>query len=226
MNKTDKPILVGERISIYPRGKKKIYNATFWHAGKHCRRTLGTRNAKIARQRALELDRRIFTGTSVSPSWSESGIQLMSVEQAVTDFIEYKITEGCRRKTIVKYRGMLELFKKFVSERNVQAMSEITLLLIDKFQIQRRQAIAATSLHNEGVMLKTFLYWCKQRKLIAENPLEGVNYKRPRKEPRGGPSLQQVNEILANASEIRFPVLAVLAFTGMRSGECRNLRPG
>ena len=30
MTDSPKPILVGERVRIYPRGKKKIYTADFW----------------------------------------------------------------------------------------------------------------------------------------------------------------------------------------------------
>ena len=62
MTEPSKPILIGERVRIYPRGKKKTYCADFWFDGKHQRRSLKTRNLKIARQKALQLEARLITG--------------------------------------------------------------------------------------------------------------------------------------------------------------------
>ena len=48
---TDKAdrIRVGDRVSIYPRGKKKIWCADFWRDGKHCRMSLETANKRACR---------------------------------------------------------------------------------------------------------------------------------------------------------------------------------
>jgi len=35
---------VGDRVTIYPRGKKKTYVADYWLDGRHCRKSLGTTN--------------------------------------------------------------------------------------------------------------------------------------------------------------------------------------
>ncbi len=56
MKEPKKRILVGERVYIYPRGKTKIYCADFWYDGKHHRRSLKTRNLKVARQKAIQLE--------------------------------------------------------------------------------------------------------------------------------------------------------------------------
>ena len=53
---------VGDRVTIYPRGKKRILTAEFWHAGQHRRKSLGTSNRKVARRRALEIEHQLQRG--------------------------------------------------------------------------------------------------------------------------------------------------------------------
>jgi hypothetical protein len=48
MELMNEKIRVRDRVTIYPRGKKGIYCADFWHQGKHRRSSLKTRNRKVA----------------------------------------------------------------------------------------------------------------------------------------------------------------------------------
>jgi len=97
--------------------------------------------------------------------------------------------------------------------------------LFSRLRAHRRPLIGDKSIHHEGVLLKRFLGWCRQRKLVAENPLAETKFRRPRPPRRGGPTLEQINVILNAADDRRRRILAVLAFTGMRSGECQHLHP-
>lgn len=49
-------VRVGDRVTIYPRGKKKTWCADFWREGLHCRQSLGTANKKVALRRAMKLE--------------------------------------------------------------------------------------------------------------------------------------------------------------------------
>jgi integrase len=69
------------------------------------------------------------------------------------------------------------------------------------------------------------LRWCCRRHWLAAHPLADVKLRKPVLEPRGGPSLEQVNSILSAARGHLKLVFAMLAFTGIRSGECQRLRP-
>jgi integrase len=69
------------------------------------------------------------------------------------------------------------------------------------------------------------LGWCAERKLIDQNPLASRKFRRPRQKPLGGPTLDQINQVLKHSAEIRVPLLAVLALTGMRASECCYLKP-
>lgn len=111
-------------------------------------------------------------------------------------------------------------------ERRYQHFEPLYLLpgrLVDQFRSHTKPDLAPVSMHKEIVCLKSFLKWAKARKLVTNNPLQDVQYKRPRSTPRSGPNLEQINRILKNAPPSRQPQLAILAFTGMRSSELRHL---
>ena len=218
MTEPSKSILIGERVRIYPRGKTQIYCADFWYDGKHQRRSLKTRNRKIARQKALQLEASLLEGEFQPAPIS------MVLDKAIEVYLEYVKTENRRPKTIVKYKGFFKVFRAFAERNNVYRLSQVTLALVDKYRAFRRPDLSIKSMHNEAVMLKSLLKWAKQRKYLKENPLAEMKFERPRLEPRGGPTQVQVERILKTASEPRRTQYAVLALTGMRSGELQRLR--
>ncbi len=79
-------------------------------------------------------------------------------------------------------------------------------------------------MHKEGTTIKRFLKWCVDRIFIKKNPLKKSVFKKPKTKVNNVLTLVLVNLILAKATKIRFPVFAMLAFTGMRTSELRNLR--
>ncbi len=223
MNDEQTRIPVGQFTTIFKRGKKGTYTADFHHNGKHCRRSLRTSNLRVARQRAVELELEITNGT-LSETMSAANPAPMTIRQAADEFLDYLETEKRRPKTRKKYRGILLNFASFSELGNVERLADVDMRLIDKFRAHRKPLVGPKSMHHEGVLLKGFLGWCRQRKLIAENPLAEVKFRRPKPPRRGGPTLEQINAILVAADERRRPILAVLAFTGMRSGESQHLR--
>lgn len=80
-------------------------------------------------------------------------------------------------------------------------------------------------MNNDAVNLRTFLGWCAERKMIAANPLRSRKLRRPKSEPRGGPTLDQINSVLAIADPDLMPIIALAAFTGHRSGDVERLIP-
>lgn len=217
-------IQVGEFTTIYKRGKRGTYTADFHHNGEHCRRSLKTSNLKVARQRAMTLERQILDG-KIMPPKAYVAPTPETIHETLGEFLDYLETEGRRPKTIKKYRGILENFANFAAARRSSKLADVDMRLIDQFRAHRKPLIGKKSMHHEGVLLKGFLEWCRQRRLVEENPLRDAKFKRPAPPRRGGPNLEQINAILELADDRRRPILATLAFTGMRSGECRHLQP-
>ena len=219
MKENEKRIRIGDRVTIYPRGMKKIYVADYWHGDKHCRRSLGTRNLKVARQKAVELEAQLANRGLTQAS------SVTALDKAVDVFVDHRRTENRRPKTVSKYRGFLREFVQFAADRGVTEVGKITALHIDEFRALRRRTHGPKSMHNEGVMLKCFFRFCRQRKLVPESPMADMVFKRPILEPRGGPDLEAINNILNAASQPRQTQLALLAFAGLRSGELQRLQP-
>jgi integrase len=218
MTESTKPIVIGDRVRIYPRGKKKTYCADFWFDGKHHRRSLKTRNLKVARQKALQLEARLLEGDLLPAP------PAMALDKAIEAYLGHVRTENRRPKTVTKYKGFFEVFREFAESNNVFRIGQVTLGLVDKYRTFRKPKLSTKSMHNEAVMLKSLLKWAKQRKYIKENPLAEMKFERPRMEPRGGPTQAQVEQILKTACEPRRTQYAMLAFSGMRSGELQRLR--
>ncbi|HEX3658549.1 MAG TPA: site-specific integrase [Pirellulales bacterium] len=184
-----------------------------------------TSNLRIARKRAAELDRKLAEGLPVLKLPNEEPKPVMiSISNAIDDFVDYCKTEGCRRRTCTKYRGILTRFAEFAARLGVQQLDQVTVSLVDRYRKHRKLTLSPKSMHHEGQAVKAWLEWARTRGHIAANPLAEVHYTPPIQEPRGGPTLEQVNAILAAASERHRPILTLLAFTGARSGEVQRAR--
>jgi integrase len=214
------PLRIGDRVSIYPRGKLGTYCADFWHENKHKRISLKTRNRRVAEQRALALANDLLQGSFKAPPPS------ITIREAVENYLQYLATEGRARKTLVRYRGELYALRDFCESHHVTRLSQINISLFDRYRAYRKDTpLGPRSMFHEGVVIKQWLKWCTQRKWLVEHPLSDYKLSKPRLERRGGPSWEQVEIILATAAEPLRTYLAVLAFTGMRSGEMQRLKP-
>lgn len=215
----NEPIRIGDRVTIYPRGKKGTFCADFWHDGKHQRQSLKTRNRKIAEQRALKLALDLVEGAFKAPP------PLVTIGEAIRNYLEHPETENRARKTIVRYRGELHSFRDFLAALHIVRLNQITIPLFDKFRTHRKKDHGPRSMFHEAVVIKQWLKWCLVRRWLSENPLADYKLAKPRLERRGGPSLDEVNLVLKKADGINRIFYAVLAFTGMRSGELQRLQP-
>ena len=219
MKNSHERIPVGDRVVITTRGKKKTYVADFSDRDVHRRISLKTTNKKVAVERATILAGKLLHG-GFEPARTD-----VLLRSAANDYITFLETEGKARKTIVKYRGVINNFLGFLGELRVTRMSQVQPGHFDRFRTMRKELIKGKTLYTEGGICKSFFNWSKSRKLVALNPLAEIRLKKPPLVPKSAPGLDEVNAILAAASQPLYDHLAVLAFTGMRSGELQRLRP-
>lgn len=192
----NEPIRIGDRVTIYPRGKKGTFCADFWHNGKHQRQSLKTRNRKIAEQRALKLALDLVEGAFKAPP------PLVTIGEAIKNYLEHLETENRARKTIVRYRGELHSFRDFLAALHIVRLNQITIPLFDKFRSHRKKDHGPRSMFHEAVVIKQWLKWCRVCRWLSENPLADYKLAKPRLERRGGPSLDGVNLVLEKADGI------------------------
>ncbi|MBI3410994.1 MAG: site-specific integrase [Planctomycetes bacterium] len=218
MLETSDRIRIGDHVRIYKRGKKSIWCADFWRDGQHCRQSLKTANEKVARQRALQLEVELATGSYHQPPRD------CTFEQSIEDYLAFLVTENRAPKTLVKYRGILVTFKDLIGSLGVTRLRQFSVTHFDRFRGERKKNHHPKTMYTEGVVVKQFWKWCKSRKLVRENPLAEFKLTKPPLIPKEGPSIAQIDTILATVTGQFRLILAVLAFTGMRSGELQRLR--
>jgi integrase len=216
---TTERIRVGDRVTIYPRGAKKIWVADFWQDGMHKKQSLKTSNKKVAVERATQLAAELIGGTY------RGAPPPVLVTRAVADYIACLETERRARRTVVKYRGVFDLFAAHLAQHKVTQLAHVTAAHVDRFRAERSRVMHAKTVYCEGVIVKQLFKWARSRKLIAENPLTDIKLNKPPLEPKPAPSFKEVNKLLGTATEPMRAQLAVLALTGMRSGELQRLRP-
>lgn len=213
-------VRVGDRVVLSKRGKKGLYVAEYSDNGQHRRASLKTTNRKTAIEKATKLAANLLDG--MSPQVVQRNVSLADAIEAHIKFLE---TEHRARKTIAKVGGILRVFQRFVENRGTRRLSGVAVATFDALRVERGKTLSPKSMFTEGVIIKGFLKWCVSRKLIPANPLSDVHFRKPVHIPRSRPSLAEVDRILAAAKEPQRTMLAVLAFTGMRVGQLRLLRP-
>jgi integrase/recombinase XerD len=211
-------IRVGDRGTIHPRGAKRTWVADFWQDGAHKRQSLKTGNKKLAIDRATKLAADLISGIYQAPP------PAVTLRQAVNDYITSLETDGRARKTVVKYRGVFDLFIRHLDQHRVTRLGQVTAGHFDRYRAERKRIRHEKTVYRESVIIKQFFKWSKSRKLIVSNPLADIKLDKPPLEPKEGPILSQLNTILAFAAEPFRSQLAVLAFTGMRAGQLQRLQ--
>lgn len=222
--------IVGDRVAIYPRGKRGIYQADYHYRGRHRRESLKTSNRKIAIQRATALAAKIYEGTLDEITKPSTKTGRKKLWDAITDYRNAKKASGLRPKTIQKYHGTLVSFSDFATQKGVLYLDGIRLVLLDAYEALRNQTevrgkkLSAKQKYHDLSLLKRFFEWCVERDYIAVNPLKAKRITSPTPRRRLFiPTITDVDQILkALPKRIHAPV-AMLAFGGMRSSNCRNL---
>ena len=154
-------ILVGARMTIYPRGKKRIYYADFHFGGQHCRKSLRTTIQKIARRRATKLEQSLENGAYPTTAANRTTVNAtMTILEATNEFTAFSQTEGRRPRTVVKQRGILNRFSDFAKGQGTQQLVDVNLWLVDTFRAIRKLTLKPKSMANDAQLLKQFLEWC------------------------------------------------------------------
>jgi integrase len=225
MSRSREPISVGHRVMIAPRGKRGIYTAEYHLDGQHRRKSLHTTALKIATSRAIVLAARLEEGAFEGANCRiRTRIERATLEDAVKDFLENLCVED---STSRRYRCMLGHFVASCRRQKVYATSGVTRRTVDAWQAKRRTAVIESTCHIEWNLVRQFLAWCFNRKMIAENLLaaEKSPYRKADKAD-GALTLTQIERILAKAENPSRPPLLVLAMSGVRAAECCHLRKG
>lgn len=209
---------VGEIASIFKRNDVWYINMQF--RGKQIRKSLKTANKKEARSRALALERKLLKGEMIKTVESEPTLIIDAIEA----LIQNCETEELRPKTISKYRQVLKDVAEFAESRNLDKLEQLDICFVDAYRQYRKQAGAKPkTIYTEVGVIRRLLLFAKTRRMLSEDPLEGLKLTEPKTEPQPFWSWDEVEQVLGSSSKVHRPVFTFLAETGLRIGELRWL---
>ncbi|MCA9088324.1 MAG: site-specific integrase [Planctomycetaceae bacterium] len=217
MSKQDSE-LVGERVRIYKRGD--TYWANLQHRCQQLRKSLKTNNIKTARRLALAWEQEILGGSSSTSTPREPS----TVDRTVEMFLAACEAEQRARKTLTKYRGVLQRVIDMAAEQRLTDILQIDLNFVDRYRQSRRAAERSPkTIHTEVAIIRQLVRFARSRRLITMDPLDGLRNHEPKGAPQPFWTHDDVQRILSSAQEPQRSVFTFLNETGMRIGEVQWL---
>ena len=122
---------IGDRVVIYQRGQKKTWYADFHENGQHRRKSLRTKNRKVAEQRARKLDTELIDGEYKPPA------PAVKIADAKDQFIAAMKDAGRKHKTISKYQKEIGDLVTFANAMGVVNVKDFTPEVFQKYRKQR-----------------------------------------------------------------------------------------
>lgn len=152
----------------------------------------------------------------------------MTLEDAIDDFINYCIFEkGLSDKTKLSYQNDLEVYKKYLKERKIDQVNQITSDDIKDFLKIRQEEETTTIAHNLTV-IKNFHAYLIKEKIVKENVSEFIERPKLKKSIPKALSIDDI-DILLNI-ELKTPfdyrnkaMLELMYGCGLRVSELVNL---
>lgn len=214
---------VGEHVRISLRGK--MWQATYQLDGKQVRESLKTRNKKQAVKEAMKIEVRLQEGTQ------QVRRETKSIDEAIALFLAQVESKGSAKKTITKYKRVMSDVAALAKILRRTKVSHLDLLFVDRYKRARVENAkeAGTkipgleTLGDDVTIIHSFTLFCLRRKLIAEDPLEGLHNPKPKPQEQPCWSWNQVQKILNACPEEIKPAMSVLAYCGLRCAELRHL---
>jgi site-specific recombinase XerD len=206
--------LIGEVVSIFCRGS--VWYANYVCQGKQYRPSLRTKSKKQARRLAIRLEAEILEGRHKQQSVAPA------IKTVLDAYEAHLIAEGRAPTTLAKVRLVARQVLALAEQRGAKNIAAIDLAFIDAYVSERKFKTAKTKL-NHLVLIRQAINFARSRKLIAEDPLAGLQLEKvkPRLQPCW--TRPQVDQILARADGQYKVSLVLLAESGLRFGELQSL---
>ena len=206
---------IGERVSIFLNGRVWYGN---WQEGpKQHRKSLGTRNHDVARQRARALEAQL---SGALPRQTGT----FDIAAAVQAYLDVQESNDRAAKTMVKYRDVLNRFAAHCRDAGVRLMHAISVQTIDEFAVRRRRdGMAAKTVYTELTIVRQWLNFAVSRRILAASPVAGTKLVKPKPGPREYWRQEQLDAIVDAAKGPYKAAYLLMAETGMRIGEVVHL---
>lgn len=187
---------IGELVSIFQRGRK--WYANYQLDGRQQRDSMKTTNKKEARARAMKIEVQLNEGTFQAKQ------TVKSIAEGQKLYLDQLRVNGRARKTLGKYQLVMDRVANLANLQKCTKLSQVNLLFVDQYRIARSKAKkppGEQTIHDEVMIIRTWINFCLKRKLIAEDPLEGLSNPEPVAAIQPCWTWEQVNMIIDASPE-------------------------
>ena len=221
---TDPTVYIGHRTYRKPNGAvavSRTWYAEYCHHGGREYEALGERNKQAAIRKVHQIMDRLERGDAKPIThrleWTELRDKYMTFQR----------NRNRRPTTLRKYGTGLDRLLEFTAGQNIRYPEQFTL---DHFWaysqwLREEHKSGEKTIFDYLMFVKQVYKWAAIKgKLLIHNPLAGETVDEPERTEQPCFNAQQIAQILENASAEDRPVFAIMAYTGMRFGEVRDLR--
>ena len=224
---TKPPVRIGRRVFKSTDGSEKV-TATFWAtfsvAGKQRYIALKVFRRADAIREAHRLTQRLESQTQ--PLAERTSIKLGEIVDAYLGLLRGR---GRAFKTMEKYTYVLKKLQRSWEKRGDKPASRFTVSDFYGFKMQlEKDGMSPKTVADRMMIVRQLLKWAsekaKPQRLLPCNPILGEPTIRANSKPQPCFTPEQVKVLLDNADPIQKPIFAVMAYTGLRFGEVRDLQ--
>lgn len=143
-------------------------------------------------------------------------------------YLDYKDQQGKAPRTLVRYRGSMEAFGRFLASKGIVTIADITLVDLEAYTPYRtkKEECDVKTAYNDVLVVKNALKWGSRasRAYFKINPALDWETPEPVKPKRRCYTADEVAKLEVGVRNWLKPIVITLAWTGMRIGELIHLR--
>jgi len=218
---TDPKVIIGRPTQRDPKSGKikvsRVFHERYCVGGRQVTRTLRTSNKKAAIRRVIERQ---------SNGQNEDRPQVsVSIAQGLDEYLRLCQDRDLSPRTLQKYDLVIRGLKASL-DKQVDAPAS-TFSEREFWQYNRHMTdtgVVRKTRYDRLIVVKQALKYLKRVGRIPSYPLESIRLSKPESQPQPCFTFKQVQSLLDRADDYHRPILATLAFAGLRFGEVRDLR--
>jgi integrase len=213
-------IQYGHRVYRDPDGTERTSQTLYAECGYQGQRysvPLNTTSESLAIYRVHELGERILAGEQRKPA------KLMFAELA-RRYLEWQHLHGRAKTTLTKYEYVLSTFVAWANTQFAKPIGKFTENDFWKWLGSVAKAYGKKTAYDRAIVIKQMFKWAATKaKSLPANPVSGATMKKPAPNEQPVFSPEQVSRMLSTADDHLRPIIATMAYAGLRFGECRDL---
>lgn len=152
-----------------------------------------------------------------------NSVKSVKIEDAINHYISACTSQKCLKNQKVE-KALFESFKKFIIDKNINIVSEITNYHLIEYQNHLLKKMKASSSNRRFCTIKNFFVMCEQWEYVLKNPAKDIRKKRVESNPYKNWTQKEFNLFIASTDGAWSNLFRFLWLTGCRPIEAKNLK--